>query len=90
MVKGVNKTVIEINDTGNNMFEKIILFVTPQYSNMNLNRLKAEAERTIDECSVGRVKLTVRQKYLRRRRITALCTVAGLILAAAALFLIFK
>lgn len=30
MLKGVNKNVIEISDTGNDFFERAILFVRPQ------------------------------------------------------------
>lgn len=30
MIKGVNKNVIEISDTGNDLFERAILFVRPQ------------------------------------------------------------
>lgn len=32
MLKGVNKNVIEISDTGNDFFERAILFVRPQSS----------------------------------------------------------
>ncbi len=90
MVKGVNKTVIEINDTGSNMFDKIILFVAPQYSGLSVSRLRSEAEKTVRECAVGRLQLTARQRYMRRKRITRLCVFGGLILAAALLLLIFK
>ncbi len=30
MVKGVNKNIIEISDTGNECFERVILFVRPE------------------------------------------------------------
>lgn len=68
MVKGVNKTVIEINDTGSNIFEKAILFVTPKYSNLSAKRLKTEAKRVVNNyySSADNVP-TVRQKYKRRR-----------------------
>ena len=35
MVKGVNKTVIEVNNTGSKIFEKIVFYVSPQYGNLN-------------------------------------------------------
>lgn len=44
LVKGVNKTVIEINNTGNDIFEKIILYVKPQYSMLNTRKLNKEAK----------------------------------------------
>ena len=34
MVKGVNKTVIEINETGSKYFERVVFFVSPEYSFM--------------------------------------------------------
>lgn len=88
MVKGVNKTVIEINDTGSNIFEKVILFVTPKYSNLSSKRLKIEAKRVVNGYSISKVP-TMRQRY-RRRRIL-FCAASALLLAgiAAMLILIF-
>ena len=40
MVKGVNKTIIEVNNTGSKYFEKIVFYVTPQYGNLNAKQLK--------------------------------------------------
>ena len=37
MVKGVNKTIIEVNNTGSKFFEKIVFYVTPQYGNLSTN-----------------------------------------------------
>lgn len=43
MVKGVNKTVIEVKDTGSKMFEKIVLYVAPEYGRLNLTQLQKAA-----------------------------------------------
>ena len=43
MVKGVNKTVIEVNNTGSRYFEKIVFYVTPQYGNLSAKQLKRAA-----------------------------------------------
>lgn len=43
MVKGVNKTVIEVNNTGSKYFEKIVFYVTPQYGNLSAKQLKRAA-----------------------------------------------
>lgn len=43
MVKGVNKTVIEVNNTGSRYFEKIVFYVTPQYGNLSAKQLKKAA-----------------------------------------------
>lgn len=43
MVKGVSKTIIEVNNTGSKYFEKIVLYVTPQYGNLSAKQLKKAA-----------------------------------------------
>lgn len=69
MVKGVNKTVIEVNDTGSKVFEKIVFYVSPQYGNLNAKTLRKAAT----EISLGLEsypkKRTLRQRALLKRRI---------------------
>ncbi len=43
MVKGVSKTIIEVNNTGSKFFEKIVFYVTPEYGNLNAKYLKKAA-----------------------------------------------
>lgn len=43
MVKGVSKTIIEVNNTGSKYFEKIVFYVTPQYGNLSAKQLKKAA-----------------------------------------------
>ncbi len=43
MVKGVSKTIIEVNNTGSKLFEKIVFYVTPEYGNLNAKHLKRAA-----------------------------------------------
>ncbi len=43
MVKGVNKTVIEVCDTGSKMFEKIVFYVSPQYGSLSAKQLSRAA-----------------------------------------------
>lgn len=43
MIKGVNKQIIEITETGSEYFEKMLLVVKPQYSSMNVKKLKKKA-----------------------------------------------
>ncbi len=44
MVKGVNKRVIEINQTGNKFFEKIVIYLSPEYNNLSPAQLKKATE----------------------------------------------
>lgn len=48
MIKGVNKQVLEINETQNGFFEKAIFFVKPEYSGMGEGRLKESAKKEIE------------------------------------------
>ena len=43
MLKGVNKQVLEVTNTENPYFEKIIFFVKPEYVNADREKLKKEA-----------------------------------------------
>lgn len=44
MIKGVNKQVLEVTNTDNPYFERIIFFVKPEYGNEDRAKLKKEAE----------------------------------------------
>lgn len=49
MVKGVNKTIIEVNETGNKYFERVLFFVKPDYADVLPERLKTKAATYIKE-----------------------------------------
>ena len=91
MVKGVNKTVIVVNDTGNEMFEKIVFYVTPKYSKGNLR----ESKQAAGEFSLtlghgkGQKKITLRKRRLRKKVIISgliLLSIAVLTIAAVLIF----
>lgn len=63
MVKGVNKTVIEVNDTGSKMFEKVVFFVSPKYGNLKAARLN----QAVKEFSFNMENQVSRGKSLRKR-----------------------
>lgn len=44
MVKGVNKRVIEVNNTGNKFFEKIVFYVNAEYGDLTSVQLKEATE----------------------------------------------
>ena len=90
MVKGVNKTVIEINDTGSNIFEKVILFVTPKYSNLSSKRLKTEATRVVNNFSDSNGLPTVRQMHKNKRILKYIILSVAVAVVGLVLFLIFK
>ncbi len=65
MVKGVNKRVIEVNNTGNKFFEKIVFYVTPEYGDLSSVELKQATE----FLSLGfEANPQFKKRSLRRRR----------------------
>lgn len=51
MVKGVNRQIIEINDTGNRHFERVLLFVAAGSSEMSNTQLTAKAQEYLNGIS---------------------------------------
>ncbi len=48
MLKGVNKSVIEINNTDNDYIEKAILFVKPEKQDANISVINHKAKKYLD------------------------------------------
>ncbi len=90
MVKGVNKTVIEVNNTGSKVFDRIVFYVNPSCSNLsakNLNRAIKGFTFQLDE-RAGRGYKTLREKRLTRRRMIILSAVTTILIAVAATLVI--
>lgn len=81
MVKGVSKTVIEVNNTGSKLFEKIVFYVTPEYGTLSAKQLKkaASAFSFNFEDSVPRSRL--RKNMKKKKLIKLLLIASGLLLA---------
>ena len=45
MIKGVNRQVLEVVNTENPYFERIVFYVKPEYKSENAQFLKSEAEK---------------------------------------------
>ena len=43
MIKGVNMQVLEIKDTGNDYFDRILLFVKPEFYSVDKEKLQKQA-----------------------------------------------
>ena len=90
MVKGVNRQIIEINDTGSKYFERILLFVTPAASQVSTRRLEREAVNILGGISPDLpVKMGLRARHknkLIKRRVLAI-SVAAVVVTATVLLL---
>lgn len=70
MVKGVNKTVIEVNNTGSKVFDRIVFYVSPSCSNLSAKSLRRAVQGftfQLDE-RAGRGYTSLRKRWINRRR----------------------
>lgn len=88
MVKGVNKTVIEVNDTGSKMFEKIVFYVTPQYGNLSAKQLKRAAREFSFSFNESGSCYTPLRKRMNKKKNIQIFTALGLFLTAIGITLI--
>lgn len=66
MIKGVNRQIIEVIDTGNEYFERALLVVRPRFSDVEPGRLHEEARRVVDGAQ-GYTGLRWNRRQHRRR-----------------------
>lgn len=91
-MKGVNKTVIEVNNTGSKVFDRIVFYVTAQYGNLSAKELMKATESftfQFDKRS-GRGYKKLRRRMVRKRVVRAALISAASVLVLAAAFFLFK
>ena len=91
MVKGVNKTVIEVNNTGSKIFDRIVFYVTAQYGNLSAKELMKATENftfQFDKRS-GRGYKKLRRRMIRKRVLKGLliALIAAAVITGAALLI---
>lgn len=87
MVKGVNKTIIEINDTGNKYFDRVLFFVNPDYAGTPQSKLQNRAFDYIETNADVPRCTAVRTRVSHRRR-NILIAASAVIIAAVAIILL--
>ncbi len=89
MVKGVNKTVIEINDTGSKYFDRIVFYVNPDYSFISQNKLEGRAIDYVSEgFDCGNYKSAKRAKKIKKLWAAIAILAAAALVSAAFIFLL--
>lgn len=84
MVKGVSKTVIVVNNTGNKYFEKIVFYVTPEYGNLSEGHLNSAATKFISTLDMrDGEKNSLRKRYKKKKKIRFFCILTGVLIALA-------
>ncbi len=93
MLRGINRSIIEINETENKYFERVLIFVRPEFGALPAAHLEREASRMVGGMTgvpTGLKRtMTARQRAaLRKKRKRAVLVGAVLFAAAAAICLI--
>ena len=79
MVKGVSKTIIEVNNTGSRFFDKIVFYVTPEYGNLNAKHLKRAAADFAFKYNDSLYEKPLRKIYKRKKTLNFCLFSLGLI-----------
>ena len=78
MIKGVNRQMIEILDTGNPYFERALLVIAPGMSETEGDALHREAQQMLQKMgSCSQLRLQKRQKLLSRLGLVFSSGIAG-------------
>lgn len=81
MIRGVNKQIIEINSIESGYFEKAILFVRPEHSNIGQDKLELKANQLLQSLQNSRFPISNRQtknKAVRNKRKRSLRTAVNI------------
>lgn len=71
MIKGVNRQIIEVTDTGNEYFERAWLVVRPPFSDASTGRLHDEAQRFVRQAGGYSSLKMNRRQYMKNMLIQA-------------------
>ncbi len=82
MLKGVNKRIVEINNTGNEYFEKAILFIKPEAETLPKERINHMADDYLGKLGQKKKKQSIMTTLI-------VLLVIALIVAVAVFVLIF-
>ena len=80
MLRGVNRSIIEISETESRYFEKILIFVKPEFGSLPPQKLNSEAKRLLGGMTYSPVGLgksasaRYRAGIRKKRRIALACT----------------
>ena len=89
MLKGVNRQIIEIGDTGNIYFEKALLFVRPNFSDSPQNTLSREARDLIGNASgYTGIKMRRKEQRFKKAAFASVCGVVGAAITAAIMMIV--
>lgn len=87
MLRGTNRSIIEINETDNKYFERALLFVKPEFGDLSPERLTREAKRMIGSITfypMGLNRQTSARKRAAIKKRRRVIVISGILLLIAA------
>lgn len=93
MVKGVNKSIIEISETGSKYFSRVILFVSPEYVQKGSKKLTSEAQEIIKKIQMSDSTISLRSEMSRIRKkkiLTGTILVSVILIAVTTALIVVK
>ncbi|MGN0448006.1 MAG: hypothetical protein ACI4GC_05615 [Acutalibacteraceae bacterium] len=88
MLKGINRQVVEVKDTGSDCFEKIIFFVKPEYAGMSDGKIRERASMIAQKSAAAPITKAKPNKIGEKLKLL-LCALGG-IAAGVLISLIFR
>ena len=95
LLRGTNRSIIEINETEHKYFERILIFVKPEFGALPAERLSKEAARLVGKLGgepvglQGRVTARRRMQKRKKRRALLVGALLGTILLGLLLWKLF-
>lgn len=95
MLRGINRSIIEINETENKYFEKILIFVKPEFGALPDDRLRKEATKLVGSISAEPMGLRRtasarrRMEIRKRKRALFISALLGITILTVVIFKIF-
>ena len=84
MVKGVNKQIIEINDTGNKYFDKVLLFISPGKKDLPDELIQAKAkEYVLDFSKSLKDSVPLRERIRKKQAKKRVFIISGILAVVA-------
>lgn len=81
MIKGINRQVVEVRETGSEYFERILFFVKPEYAAVSEGKIRERAGLIADKTAKPPVTKVRKEKYTEVLRLS-LCLLAGVVIGA--------
>ncbi len=79
MIRGINRSIIEVNDTGSVYYERAILLIKPEFASVQREILEREAKRILRETDAPSSMKNGRSKIKKWMTLAAAAIIGSII-----------